>query len=499
MKSRKKPAAPDGQRSLFGEILDWMLAPLLFVWPLSIAVTHYFASSVATYPYDQALRENVNAIARQVKFVNGRAVINLPSSARALLRSDEIDEVYFHVMNRKGVKLVGDTELPMAQDLEYQSDELGEVYFREVEVKGRDMRLAYAYVGEPGIPRERWLLVEVGETLEKRSQLSNKIIASVILPQFVIIPLAVILVWFGLSQGLRPLTVLREKIEARAESDMSPIRTRRVPEELQPLIEAFNAMLERMRGNLDAQQRFIADAAHQMRTPLTGLKMQAQLAMRESDPVELKNSLRQIATGVDRAAHLVNQLLTLARAEARDEAQHALVPIDLDVLLRELVEEWVMRALDRRIDLGYEPALPSEIEGNPFLLRELASNLIDNAMRYSPDGGRVTCRVVVQGDFVTLEVEDNGIGITEEQAAMVFERFYRVDGSGVDGSGLGLAIVREISELHRANASLRPNPAGHGAIARVVFPRYRAPRSMPQFDAQVEGELGFRNPPTGFV
>ncbi|MDQ5914660.1 MAG: sensor histidine kinase N-terminal protein, partial [Pseudomonadota bacterium] len=224
LKSRKKPAAPDGQRSLFGEILDWMLAPLLFVWPLSIAITHYFASSVATYPYDQALRENVNALARQVKFVHGKPVISLPSSARAVLRADEIDDVYFHVLNRKGVKLAGDTELPVAEDLAYQQDEIGEVYFREVEANGRDLRVAYTYVGEPDLQRDRWVIVEVGETLEKRSQLSNKIIASVILPQFVIIPLAVILVWFGLSQGLRPLTWLRERIEARAESDMSPIR-----------------------------------------------------------------------------------------------------------------------------------------------------------------------------------------------------------------------------------------------------------------------------------
>ena len=499
LKSRKKPAAPDGQRSLFGEILDWMLAPLLFVWPLSIAVTHYFASSVATYPYDQALRENVNALARQVKFVHGKPVISLPSSARAVLRADEIDDVYFHVLNRKGVKLAGDTELPVAEDLAYQQDEIGEVYFREVEANGRDLRVAYTYVGEPDLQRDRWVIVEVGETLEKRSQLSNKIIASVILPQFVIIPLAVILVWFGLSQGLRPLTWLRERIEARAESDMSPIRSRRVPEELQPLIEAFNAMLERMRGNLDAQQRFIADAAHQMRTPLTGLKMQAQLAMRESDPAELRKSLQQIATGVDRASHLVNQLLMLARAEASDQGQHALVPINPDLLLRELVEEWVMRALDRRIDLGYEPAPPSEIMGNPFLLRELVSNLVDNAMRYTPDGGRITCRVVVQGDFVTLEIEDSGIGITEEQAALVFDRFYRVDGTGVDGSGLGLAIVREIAELHRANASLRPKAHERGTIARVVFPRHQRQERMPEFDAQVEGELGFRNPPTGFV
>jgi len=236
-----------------------------------------------------------------------------------------------------------------------------------------------------------------------------------------------------------------------------------------------------------------------MRTPLTGLKTQAQLAMRESDPAELKNSLRQIATSVDRAAHLVNQLLTLARAEASDQGQQALEPLDLDGILRGQVEEWVMRALDKRIDLGYEAAPSSKILGNALLLRELISNLIDNALRYTPEGGRVTCRVVVQGDFVTLEIEDNGIGLSEEQAALVFERFYRVDGTGVDGSGLGLAIVREIAELHHADASLRPNPVERGAVARVVFSRHQPDVAQPAFDAQVEGELGIRNPPIGFV
>lgn len=503
MRNRKKAANPDGQRSLFGEILDWMLAPLLFVWPLSIAVTHFFATSVASYPYDQALRENVSAVARQIKFANGRPMINLPTSARAMLRADEIDSVFFHVVTRRGVRLAGDAELPLAPDMDTQPDEPGEIYFRDAESGGQDLRVAYMYVGDTALARDHWLLVEVGETLEKRSQLANKIIASVILPQFVIIPLAVVLVWFGLSQGLRPLTRLRERIEARPENDLSPIRTRRVPEELQPLIDAFNAMLERMRGNLDAQQRFIADAAHQMRTPLTGLKTQAQLAMRESDPAELKNSLRQIATGVDRAAHLVNQLLTLARAEASNDVQQALVPLDLDQLLRELVEEWVMRALAREIDLGYEASTEAaEILGSRFLLRELMTNLVDNALRYTPAGGHVTARVVVQGDFVTLEIEDSGIGLTEEQAALVFERFYRVDGTGTDGSGLGLAIVREIAERHGADASLRPNVGHSGATARVVFPRYQPPPASdaPEFDAQIEGEVGFRSPPpTDFV
>lgn len=494
MKSPRKSASPDGQRSLFGEILDWMLAPLLFVWPISIAVTHYFATSVASFPYDQSLREHVSAISRQIRFVEGRPQIALSGSARALLRSDEIDNVYFHVIGRGGRLLAGDKELPVrarVPDLE----EPGEVYFRDDDYNGQDLRVAYMYMAQPDMQRDQWLLVEVAETLEKRSQLSNKIIASVILPQFVIIPLAVILVWFGLSQGLRPLTRLRERIEARREGDLSPIAARRVPEELRPLTEAFNAMLARMQHNMEAQRRFIADAAHQMRTPLTGLKMQAQLAMRENDPVELRHALGHIATSVDRASHLVNQLLALARAEASEHSEQALVPLDLDRLLREIVESWVMRSLEMRIDFGYESAGGVQVLGNAFLLREMINNLIDNALRYTPADGRVTCRIVQQEDFAKLEVEDSGIGISDEDALKVFDRFYRVDGTGVEGSGLGLAIVREIADLHKATASLRANPAPangtppHGAVARVIFPLYRpppVPPSPPQISEPVQ-------------
>ena len=496
MKSLRKNAGSDGQRSLFGEILDWMLAPLLFVWPISIAVTHFFANNVASLPYDQALREHVTAISRQIKFVEGRPQVAVGGAVRMLLRSDEIDSVYFHVLGQGGKLLVGDKELPVpSTDLASGRDEPGEIYFRDTEYHGQDLRLAYMFLTEPNVPRERWLLIEVGETLEKRSQLSNKIIASVILPQFVIIPLAVILVWFGLSQGLRPLTRLRERIEARREADLSPIALRRVPEELRPLTEAFNSMLARMQRNVEAQRRFVADAAHQMRTPLTGLKTQAQVAMRETDPAELRHALRQISIGVDRASHLVNQLLSLARAEASESSQQVLVPINLDQLLHEIVETWVVQALDRSIDLGYEPAGEVNILGNSFLLREMINNLIDNALRYTPEGGRVTCRVVEQGDFALLEIEDSGIGISDQETLLVFDRFYRVDDTGAEGSGLGLAIVREIAELHRAAASLRPNTRDAtgleacGSIARVVFPRYQPPQVSP--DVPEYAQTGF--------
>lgn len=453
-----------------------MLAPLLFVWPISIALTHYFANNVAAFPYDQALREHVSAISRQLKFVSGKPVINLPGSARAVIRSDEIDTVYFHVLTQNGRMLAGDKDFPPPEQMKTDGLEPGEIYFRDDELNGQELRVAYTFLNDAGMPPEQWVLVEVGETLEKRAQLANKIIASVIIPQFIIIPLAVLLVWFGLTKGLQPLTRLRETIEARQSADLSPISNRRVPEELEPLIGAFNAMLDRMKRNVDAQQRFIADAAHQMRTPLAGLKTQAQLALRESNPRQLQNSLRQIATGVDRASRLVNQLLTLARTEAGDQLHQKQEPLDLDQLLREAVEDWVMRAVEERIDLGFETSGPAIIRGNSFLLREMVNNLIDNALRYTPEGGQVTCRVVGHGDFAILEVEDSGVGISEEQSELVFERFYRVDDATTEGSGLGLAIVREIAEQHRASASLSPNPRGKGSVARVIFPAWHLAR-----------------------
>ncbi len=489
-------AGSETERSLFGEILDWMLAPLLFVWPLSIAFTHYFANNVANYPYDQALREHVAAIARQVKLVSGKPVLTLPASTRALLRADETDSVYFHVVSQDNKLLAGDKDLPMPGAFPDDAALSGDIYLRDAEFNGQDLRMAYTLLADPHMPRERWVIVEVAETTDKRTQLANKIVASVILPQFVIIPLAVMLVWFGLSRGLRPLTRLRQTIEVREPADLSPIATRRVPEELEPLVEAFNSMLERMKKNVEAQQRFVADAAHQMRTPLTGLKTQAQFAMRETDPEALRHALRQIATGVDRAGRLVNQLLTLARTEGGETAQQRHEPLDLSLLVREVVEDWVMLAIEKKIDLGYESSGVAMINGNSFLLEELAKNLIDNALRYTPTGGHVTCRVFANPETVVFEVEDDGIGISEEQAELVFERFYRVDDATTEGSGLGLAIVQEIALQHGSKASLRPKQNGCGALAKVVFAAWHPPVPPPP-EPDDFSELYRQSPPIG--
>ena len=452
-----------------------MLAPLLFVWPISIALTYYFANGVASFPYDQALREHASALGRMVLFGKEPSA-QIPLSTRSILRSDEVDNVYFRISKHHGRMLAGDVELPLMKEVGEDENVIpGVVYFRDAEYKSQDIRVAYLFLDDNRLPMREWVLVEVAETLEKRAQLANKIIASVIVPQFIIIPLAVLLVWFGLTKGLQPLTRLRETMEFRPVGDLSLISTQRVPEELAPLVETFNGMLGRMQRNMEAQQRFIADAAHQMRTPLTGLKTQAQLALRESDPKQLRASLVQIATSVDRAARLINQLLTLARTEAGDQVQHEQKPLEFNTLLREIVEDWVMQAVTREIDLGFEPsAVPAMIKGNAFLLREMSNNLIDNALRYTRNGGRVTARVTAHGDFVIFEIEDNGIGINEEQAELVFERFYRVSDAEFEGSGLGLSIVREIATQHRASVSLRPNPHEQGTVARIIFPTLSA-------------------------
>ena len=454
--------------SLFGEILDWMLAPLLFLWPISIIITHNVAASIANTPYDRSMADSLRALAQMITVDAGRVSVNFPAPARALFRSDQDDVVYFQVTDLAGRVISGDTDIPPASPPRNLVP--GDVLFRDGVIQGEEVRIAYLFLRAYPRTDSPLVLLQLGETRNKRSDLASRVVTGVLLPQFAIIPLAVVLVWLGLTRGIAPLSRLQRILRRRRPSDLSPISTIGVPEEVRPLIIAFNEMMERLEENLHAQQRFIADAAHQMRTPLTGLRMQTELALLESEPEALRSSLQQIAGSAERASHLINQLLSLARAESSSEKIYAVERVDLSALVKNVVEELFPRALAKQIDLGIE-VCDGElgIDGNPVLLRELVKNLVDNAIKYTPAGGQVTVRTQAT-DFAILEVEDSGIGIPEADRERVFERFYRVLGSGEDGSGLGLPIVREIAELHRARATLNPNPSGRGTIAQVVFP-----------------------------
>jgi len=234
----------------------------------------------------------------------------------------------------------------------------------------------------------------------------------------------------------------------------------------------MNDLLARLSAAIAAQQRFIADAAHQLRTPIAGLRTQTELALRQTAPTEQQATLNQLRTATEQMTRLVNQLLALARAEPGAEHGIAMEKLDLDTLVREVTAEWVPRALARNIDLGYDsPGGPLQLSGNDFLLREMLNNLLDNAIRYTHPGGQVTARLTARNGNVSLSVEDNGPGIPAAERERVFERFYRVLGTGTEGCGLGLSIVREIAQKHGAKITLDAGRNGTGTLVRIEFPK----------------------------
>jgi two-component system sensor histidine kinase TctE len=480
------------RRSLFGEILDWMLTPLLLLWPISMVLTWLVAQNIAGKPFDRALEYNVQALAKLLVVKNNQVQFNLSAPAREILRADDTDLIYYQVMGTHGEYLSGEHDLPAPPDEEKPND--GEVRLREDVILGEDVRVAYTWINVEvkGIapafapasaltsgPASGPVLVQVAETLEKRKTLATEIVKGTMVPQFVTLPLAVLLVWLALVRGIKPLAQLEKRIRARKPDDMSPLDETGVPEEVVPLVDSVNDLLSRLKVSLSTQKRFLADAAHQLKTPLAGLRMQADLAQRETDADELKKSLKHIGQASIRATHTVNQLLALARAETTGRAL-AKQRVDMVKIVSDIMSDSVPRALDKKIDLGYDgPAVgeqPTFLEGNSTLLGELVRNLLDNAINYTPEHGHVTLRLMVDrfSGILVLIVEDSGPGILESERELVFQPFYRTLGTNVDGSGLGLAIVLEIAQQHGASitiedADLPGHPQSPGTRVTVRF------------------------------
>jgi two-component system sensor histidine kinase TctE len=313
------------------------------------------------------------------------------------------------------------------------------------------------------------LHVQVAETLNKRKRLADQILSSFVVPQIILIALSAILVLFGIRRGLEPLDKVRDAIAHRSYLDMSPAPTTQVPLEALPLIDEINGLLKRLDTVFEGQKRFTADAAHQMRTPLAGLAAQTDLALGQDNPAPTTHALMQIKTVSKRLNHLIHQLLLLSRSEAA--GSHTLFePVDLREIASEVVLENAPIALQKHMDLGFEgEANPVTIHGNRQLLQELLSNLVDNALRYTPAGGKITVRLQA-GPPVSLSVEDNGPGIPLEERERVFDRFHRVDrANAVEGTGLGLAIVQQIARTHDATVTLQDGEDGQGCNFRVEF------------------------------
>ena len=453
------------QRSLFGEILDWMLTPLLLLWPLSLALTWFVAQNIAAKPFDRALSFNLQTLSQYVATQGGQVRFDLSPQARDLLRADDTDLIYYQLIDPSKGLIAGEDDLPLPGD--NVTPEPGKVLLRDDVVRGDPVRVAYVWLTRTG--SDRLVLMQMAETKGKRSTLAAEIIKGVMVPQFIILPLAVLLVWLALVRGIQPLSDLEQRIRARKPDDLSPIEESHIPQEVAPLVDSINDLLTRLTTSLGTQRRFLADAAHQLKTPLAGLRMQAELAQRETNPQDIRGSLQQIARSSIRATHTVNQLLALARAETTGRAL-PIATIDLAQLVLDVIRDSVPRSLEHGVDLGYEgpEQTPAEchITGNSTLLQEMVRNLIDNAIHYSGRGGVVTARILLDrySRVQVLQVEDNGPGVPEAERELVLQPFYRALGTNVDGSGLGLAIVNEIVQQH--NAVLSMEDAQPGALPR---------------------------------
>jgi len=468
------------RRTLLSRILSWMIVPLFVMWSIGIVITYFIAQNIANAPYDRTLASHLRLLRHEVEQQRVHEGVRLSESARTILEGDtDQTPTIWQILDANGHSLAGNADIPIPETWAYDIDQ---IRYRNATMQHRSVRVAYVWGG-----RDRdgvGFLAVVAEPGEARATLQQEILTGMLTPQLIILPLAAMLAGLGLTQGLEPLSLLQEHMRRRKPSDLSPIRDDLAPAEIAPLIAAMNNVLKRLAASLESQRRFVANAAHQLKTPLAGIRTQCELALRERDPALMGDSLHQLLVGSQRATRLVNQLLLLARAESIDDTvPRATESLDIRQLAQQCTTQWVQAAMDKRIDLGFDAAdEPLPVFGNRTMIGEMLNNLIDNALLYTPAGGRVTVRAIGNGDDVALEVQDTGPGISPEHQNRVFDRFFRVLGNEAEGSGLGLSIVKEVAEHHQATVQFLP-PGNHhdfdsgGTRIRVTFPRDNVPRT----------------------
>lgn len=464
-----------GQRSLRRHLLLWLLLPQLVLWGAAAFVTYHLAARYTNMAIDRSLYQTSRALAQQVKPIGNGLLIDFPKAAQAIIETDPDDTVYYMVSTPPGQFILGNKNLPPPPPL--PGIELDRPYFYDGMVGDVPVRVSALYLayGEDGQPQQ--LLVQLAKSRATREELARQILIDTALPLSGLIVLMSLIVWAGIRTGLAPLARLRAAVEDRAPNDLAPIELQSAPAEVRALVKALNTLLGEVHESVSAQKRFISNAAHQLRTPLAGLKSQTELALAEAKDPALTARLQRVHESAARAAHLVAQLLTLARAEPESTVEQARTRFDLARLARELTAEQVPRALHAGVDLGCEDGRVGEPEqtplpvlGNALLIREALLNLIDNAIRYAGRRATVTVRLLREAGWAAVQVEDDGPGLPRDPDIYerVFERFVRATNDG-NGCGLGLAIVREIVERHGGQVRLEPVEP-HGVRVTLRLP-----------------------------
>lgn len=445
-----RPAA-----SLRRRLLAWLLLPLVVLIGMNAWWSYGRAVQVANEAYDRSLYLAARTLAEELQWVNGQLKLDVLRGAGYLFENHTGSRLFYRVDTPEGQWLAGNVRLPL---LSHSNRTGGVHFFALVEFvdavfQNEPVRLAqltHVMEGESG--PHPLLNITVVETRESRDQLIAQVLKETLLGQAVLLLAVAVLMVVGIQRGIRPIEAFRRRLAERDESDFSAIDPPGVPRELRPLMETLNGYLVRLGRLIDIRKRFLDNAAHQLRTPLTILKTQLALAQRADSEAQRQQLVSAACRTTNDAVQLTEQLLALTRAEHASE-MHARQTVDLVALAKQATEERLLQAHERGDDLGFEAeAERCEVQGVALMLHEVIANLIDNALAHGGVGVSVTVRVG-QG---WLEVEDNGPGIAPEHQPHVFERFYSASGpqSSRQGSGLGLAIVREIALQHGAQLQL---------------------------------------------
>jgi two-component system sensor histidine kinase TctE len=427
------------------------------------AVGAYFLSlEPASEAYDQALVDVGIALSERIRSAGDQVSFDLPGAAEQVLRTDKFDTIYYLVRKADGSPLAGDAGLPPAPA---SLAPVENVIAYDGDYLGRRIRVVTLLVPCGGST----CTVQVAETTNKRRRLARNIVLSSLVPELLITLATLAIVWFGVKRGLAPLEDLSAEIRSRSARDLRPIDTGHAPEEARPLLGALNQLFEQVAASTGNQQRFLANAAHQLRTPLAGLQAHTEIALAQELPEAQRAQLEQVHRATIRTARLANQLLALARAEPGGYRADAFTRVNLRAVVEDAADEWVHRALAKEIDLGFDLS-DAPVAGDALLLREALANLVHNALEYTQQGGHVTVTTGQRNGRPFLEVEDDGPGIPPAERAQVLERFYRIAGTAGTGSGLGLSIVREIALAHGAEISIGSGAHGRGCKVGLTFP-----------------------------
>ena len=457
--------------SLRGALIVRLVAAFALIGAVATMIAYQFGARYANLAYDRSLSDDVVTLANQVEVRNGHVQLNLPPAARIWLLANEGERVLYRVIDLRDGHLVdGNAELGPSPARPAQ----GGTQFRDATIDGTRFRIGS--VVRVLDPDDIGVLAEVGETLGRRQRVAQQTLAGSLLLFGLMTVVAVALVWTSIDSTLKPLGQLEAEAAKRSGSNLTALDPAIAPREVRGLILAINRMMRRVADSFEAQSRFIANAAHQLRTPIAGLRLQAQLAQDEVGAAATRSRLDEIDRSAARAAHVIEQLLTLSRSEAGAIPTN-FAAVDLTDVAAHVIQRQLPAAEAREVDLGYSGlAGPVRVLGNETLLSELLGNLVDNALRYGRRGGVVTVRITRSAGRVLLEVIDDGPGLVGLAPETVFNRFQRGDVASDSGAGLGLAIVKEIAERHAAVVACE-SPAQGGFRVSVTLPELVEPQS----------------------